>query len=71
MQPRVKIVYIVDVAPPEWKYLGGHATKEILESICPLNEPETIYIHCGPPGMNKMIRDMFATYFPESITFKY
>lgn len=27
LQPRIRLVYIVDVAPPEWKYLGGHATK--------------------------------------------
>lgn len=56
LQPRIKLVYILDVAPPDWKYLSGYATKELLEGICPLNDPETIYIHCGPAPMNKMIR---------------
>lgn len=56
LQPRLRLIYIVDVCPPEWKYIGGHVTKEIFESILPLDDPETIYIHCGPPGMNQMIR---------------
>lgn len=42
-----------------------------MESVCPLNDPDTIYIHCGPPGMNQMIREVFAKYYPQSITFKY
>lgn len=43
----------------------------MLESICPLNDPETVYIHCGPGGMNAAIRQIFEKYYPESILFKY
>lgn len=64
MQPRIKVIYVIDVAPADWKFLNGHVTKDMLESICPLNDPDTVYVHCGPPGMNMAIRQMFAKYYP-------
>ena len=57
MGHRIKIHYILDKAPNEdWKHYKGYITHEILKEICPLDDPATIYIHCGPFPMNKLIR---------------
>lgn len=71
LQPRLKIYYILDVGAADWKGFTGYVTKEILESICPLDDPNTLYCHCGPGPMNVMIRKMFTDYYPESTVFKY
>lgn len=71
LQPRLKLHYIVDTAPQGWTGFTGFATKDVLEKICPLDDPDTMYIHCGPGPMNAMIREMFTTHYPESHIFKY
>ena len=71
LQPRLKIFYILDTPPEGWKGFAGYATKEVLESICPLDDPETLYCHCGPGAMNGMIRQIFADHYPNSTIFKY
>lgn len=68
---RIKIHYILDVANEDWKHYKGYITHEILREICPLDDPATIYIHCGPPPMNKFIRTLFSEYYPNSVLFKY
>ena len=30
MQPRLKVHYILDNPPPDWKGFGGFATKDVL-----------------------------------------
>jgi NAD(P)H-flavin reductase len=71
LRPRLRLELLLNTAPTGWQYLVGHPNKEVLEGVCPLGDPETIYIHCGPPGMNKGIREMFAKYYPQSVIFKY
>ena len=68
---RVKIQYILDKGNENWKGRTGYVTKEILNEICPLNEKETMYIHCGPGPMNQVIRNIFTENYPESRLFKY
>jgi hypothetical protein len=31
----------------------------MLLSICPLNDPDTLYIYCGPKKMNQIVKDIF------------
>ena len=42
-----------------------------MESVCPLNEPDTVYIHSGPPAMSQLVKDIFSKNYPESILFRY
>ena len=71
LEPRVKVHFILDTPPEGWKGFTGFAVKEVLEKICPLDDKDTLYVHCGPGPMNMMIREMFAKDFPESTLFKY
>lgn len=71
MSNRIRIHYILDVAPEGWTHYKGYITHEILKEICPLDDPTTVYIYCGPPPMNKLIRDLFGEHYPKSVIFKY
>jgi cytochrome-b5 reductase len=68
---RIRLHYILDQPPAHWPHLKGHITPEVLTSICPLDDPETLYVHCGPFGMNKLIRDLFQHSYPKSLLFKF
>lgn len=70
-QPRVKVHFILDNPPENWNGFKGFATQDILEKICPLDDPDTLYVHCGPGPMNMMIREMFGKNFPNSTIFKF
>ncbi|PIA47304.1 hypothetical protein AQUCO_01400164v1 [Aquilegia coerulea] len=52
---RVKVWYVVQVAPPEreeaWKYSVGFITEEILREHIPLGSKDTLALACGPPPM--------------------
>ena len=71
LQPRLKLHFLLDKVDENWKGLTGYATKQVLEKLCPLDDPDTVYIHCGPPPMNNMIKKMFDQHFPNSKRFKY
>ena len=58
---RIKLHYILDDPSESWTGLKGYASHEILKQICPLDDPETIYLHCGPSPMNASIRNLFAS----------
>lgn len=71
LAPRLKIHYIIDIGHEGWTGLTKYVTKEIMESICPLDDPDTLYCHCGPAPMNIMIRKVFSEFYPQSTIFKY
>ena len=71
LAPRVKVYYMIDKAGEKWNGYTGYVNEKILSEICPLDEPETIYIHCGPGPMNKVIRELFIEKYPNSKWFKY
>ncbi len=68
---RIKIHYILDSPPNEWSFYKGYITREILEEICPMDDTETLYVHCGPFPMNKFLRELFATHYPHAHLFKF
>jgi cytochrome-b5 reductase len=68
---RIKLHYILDVPPEGWTHFKGYITEDILKQICPLDDPDTIYVHCGPYPMNTLIRNLFAERYPQSILFKF
>ena len=57
---RIKLHYILSNPHEGWKGYKGHLTHEILKEICPLDDPETIYIHCGPFPLNLSVRTLFS-----------
>jgi len=54
---RFKLHYIIDKAdyPESWKHYTGYVTKEILESVMPPANDETIILTCGPQIMNDLV----------------
>ena len=70
-KPRVKVHYALDNPSKEWTGLKGYVNEEMLNSICRLDDPHTLYCHCGPGPMNTMIRSMFKEKYPNSTLFKY
>lgn len=71
LQPRVKVTFALDNPPENWGGLKGFVTEEALKSLCPLNDPNTLYVHCGPKGMNTSIKQLFEKKYPESKLFKF
>lgn len=71
LRPRITLHYILDRPPSDWKGFSGYITEDILKSICPVDDPETLYIYCGPFLMNSMIRKMFEKKHPTSKIFKF
>lgn len=61
---RIKVYYILDNPENNWPHLKGFVTHEILQSICPLDDPNTLYTHCGPGPMNKIVREIFSSHYP-------
>ena len=68
---RIKLHYILDNPPEGFKGYKGYITHEILKEICPLDDPETVYLHCGPPPMTGAIRTLFEQQYPNSTIFKF
>ena len=52
LKDRVEVHYILDQPPEGWKGHKGFITEEVIRSICPLDDPDTLYLHCGPFVMN-------------------
>ena len=71
LEPRVKVRFILDTPPSDWKGYMGIVTEEVLQEICPLDDPETLYTFCGPFGMTANIRAMFAAKYPGSTFYKF
>ena len=71
LQPRVKLHYILDNPPQQWKGFQGHVTEKILSEICPLGDPDTLYTFCGPMGMTGFLRDLFSKKYKGSIFYKF
>lgn len=71
LQPRLKLHYILDKAPEGWKGLTGYLNENLLSSVCPLNDPDTLYVYCGPFPMNSIIKDTFNSKYPKSTLFKF
>ena len=68
---RIKIHYILSKPPEGWKGHKGRINHELLKSICPLDDPETAYLFCGPKPFNKFLFSLFDEYYPNSILFKF
>jgi cytochrome-b5 reductase len=68
---RVRLLYILDTPPQGWPFYKGFVNHELLKEICPLDDPNTLYIHCGPAPMNKFLRELFAKEYPQSTLFKF
>ena len=68
---KIKVHYILDTPPQNWKHYKGYITHEILKEICPLDDPDTIYLHCGPKPMTEYIRVLFSETYPNSVIFKF
>lgn len=71
MVPRITLYFILDSPPEGWTGFGGFMNKDLLQKLCPLDDPDTLYLYCGPSPMNMMIREIFAKDFPNSTLFKY
>lgn len=71
MQPRLKLHYLLDKAPEEWKGHTGYVNEALLSEIYPLNDPDTLYVYCGPFPMNTEIKEIFKSKYPNSILFKF
>ena len=67
----MQLHYILDRPPADWKGFHGYITEDVLKIICSLDEPDTLYIYCGPFGMNSMIKKMFEKNHPSSRIFKF
>lgn len=55
--PRIKIHYIIDTAPPEWKGFTGYITKEILEKVLPKPNDSQFLWSSGPQPMEKIVKE--------------
>lgn len=71
MAQRVRVIHILSRHSAAWKGLQGHINHQILKDICPLDDPATLYVHCGPFGLNKAIRKIFSEQYPDSAIFKF
>jgi NAD(P)H-flavin reductase len=71
MAPRVKIDFLVERPSQEWTGITGLITTELLEKLCVLNDPQTLYVHCGPVGMTKVIVTHFLKNYPKMKLFKF
>ena len=69
MQPRIKVVHMLDDPSPEWKGLKGRVNPEVLNSVFPLNDKETFYVSCGPSAFSAAMKKIFEAY-PQSKYFK-
>ncbi|PKY00360.1 cytochrome b5 [Aspergillus campestris IBT 28561] len=47
----LKIWYMLDHPPQDWKYGKGYVTKDVMRQILPAPSPESRIMLCGPPGM--------------------
>ncbi|PLB39783.1 cytochrome b5 [Aspergillus candidus] len=47
----LKVWYMLDHPPQDWKYGKGYVTKDVMRKILPAPSPETRIMLCGPPGM--------------------
>lgn len=68
---RIKLHFILDKPTENWPHFKGYITHELMQQICPLDDPATLYAHCGPFPMNKLIREVFGTHYPDSYIFKF
>ena len=69
MQPRIKVVHMLDDPSPEWKGLKGRVNPEVLNSVFPLTDKDTYYVSCGPSAFSAVMKKMFEAY-PQSKYFK-
>ena len=51
--PRVKVWYTVDRAPPGWKYSTGFIDEAMIREHMPPPADDTVVFMCGPPPMLK------------------
>jgi cytochrome-b5 reductase len=68
---RIKVHYILSHPPEGWQFLQGRINHEMLKSICPLDDPNTVYMFCGPKPMNRFLKGLFKEHYPQSIFFKF
>ena len=68
---RIKIHYALSKPKEGWTGLKGRISHDMLKSLCPLNDPETVYMFCGPKPFNKFIFGLFDEYYPNSTLFKF
>ena len=68
---RIQFHNILDTPPEGWKGLKGYVNEEVLKSICPLDDPDTLYLYCGPPPMTQIVRGLFQDKYPKSIFLKF
>lgn len=69
MQPRIKLVHMLDTPSNNWKGLTGRVNPEVLNSVLPLNDPDTYYVSCGPSAFSSVMKKIFEQY-PGSKYFK-
>jgi cytochrome-b5 reductase len=63
LEPKVKIHHILDSPHEGWNGFRGYVNEAILQEICPLGDPDTLYTFSGPPGFNFMMRDLFGVTY--------
>lgn len=62
----------LEQVPNGWKDLQGFITKDVLKSLFPTPNPETLICMCGPQPMNKMVLEsLTAQGFSTSNLFKF
>ncbi len=53
-------MYVLSVAPEEWRGAKGYVTKEMVEKIFPAPGKESKALLCGPPGLIKSMKESLA-----------
>ena len=71
LEPRVKLHYILDSPKEDWKGYKGLVTEPILQEICSLGDPDTLYTFCGPPGLTFFLRDLFGHKYKGCTFYKF
>lgn len=69
MQPRIKLIHMLDTPPAGWKGLTGRVNPDVLNSIFTLSDKETYYVSCGPSAFSAVMKKIFEEY-PQSKYFK-
>jgi NAD(P)H-flavin reductase len=50
--------------------MKGYITDDVLKSIVNLDDPDTLFAHCGPKAMNNCLAAIFKQHHPNSTLFK-
>lgn len=69
---KLVVYYTLDLPPDGWKYGAGFISLDMLKKYMPPVSSDTLVCHCGPPLMNKLVRDhLLSIGFDSNQVFKF